>query len=181
MINEGQLYQLIYHSTAVAGRVISIYNSTLHNEMEKGEINNRARICHFLAQILHESGELRYTEELASGEEYEDRADLGNNRPGDGVRFKGRGLIQLTGRANYRAYSYFTGQNFLDNPKAISELPHSVGVAVWYWTTRRLNSLADAGDFEGITRAINGGLNGMENRWRYLNRLMTYWDKHKYG
>lgn len=180
MINEGQLYALIYHSTVVSGNVIKRYNSTLHTEMMAAKINNRARICHFLAQILHESGELKYTEELASGVEYEGREDLGNNRPGDGVKFKGRGLIQLTGRDNYRAYSFYTGENFLENPKALSELPHCVRVATWYWTTRRLNELADTGDFEGITRRINGGYAGIEDRWRYLNKLMTYWDKHKY-
>ena len=122
------------------------------------------RAAAFLAQLGHESAGLRYFEEIASGSAYEGRRDLGNTQPGDGRRFKGRGPIQLTGRANYRRFGSLLGID-LENDPAIAALP-DVGfrVAIMYWTDRNLNYSADHGDFEGITRAINGGLNGYRDR-----------------
>lgn len=130
-----------------------------------------ARAAMWCAQLGHESGGLRWMEELADGSAYEGRADLGNVRPGDGCRFKGRGPIQVTGRANYESCSRWahargfapTPTYFVDNPDALA---HSFVGAVWYWTAARpqLNALADAGDIAGATRAINGGTNGLEAR-----------------
>lgn len=142
--------------------------------MRERAINTPLRQAHFLAQIGHESGELHYREELASGEAYEGRATLGNTQPGDGKRFKGRGLIQLTGRANYAAY----GRNIereselLENPSLVAaDTILCVDVAGWYWTSRKLNDLADADDFDQITVKINGrGRNGYQNRKRLLKR-----------
>ncbi len=141
--------------------------------MEHYRINTGLRQAHFLAQIGHESGELRFREEIASGAAYEGRHDLGNIQPGDGRRFKGRGLIQLTGRANYAQYGRDIGreQEILQRPQLVAEDPAlCVDVAGWYWNSRKLNSPADADDLLTVTRRINGGLNGLEDRRRLLQR-----------
>jgi putative chitinase len=130
------------------------------------------RLAAFLAQLAFESGELRWMEEIASGDDYEGRARLGNTQPGDGRRYKGRGPIQLTGRANYRAAGEALDLDLEGNPTQVA-LP-SVGfrVAGWYWTSRDINDLADAGDFVGVTRAINGGTNGLDGRQVYHRRAL---------
>lgn len=111
--------------------------------------------------------------EIASGDAYEGRADLGNTQPGDGPRFKGRGLIQLTGRANYKAYGDAIGIDLLDADgcRRVATDPNlAVDVACWFWETRGLNALADQDDVRAITRRINGGLNGLADRERQLAR-----------
>lgn len=144
-------------------------------------INRAAMFC---AQIGHESVGLRYYEEIASGADYEWRADLGNDQPGDGVRFKGRGPIQITGRANYRTLSQWahskgyvpTPTYFVDSPRELGTVRYGFLGAVWYWTVARpqINSMCDNNDVNGVTRAINGGLNGIDdriNRWRKCRAL----------
>lgn len=121
----------------------------------------------FLAQIAHESGSLRYVEEIASGESYEGRISLGNTQPGDGKRFKGRGLIQITGRTNYGLVGKALGYDFISKPEAL-ELPGPACFsAAWFWQDRGLNRLADIEAFEKITRRINGGVNGMADRVKH--------------
>ena len=152
---------------------ISRFCGPLAEHMADRAIDTPLRQSHFLAQIGHESGELRYTEELASGEAYEGRADLGNTRPGDGTRFKGRGLIQLTGRKNYADYGNDIGEDLLSDAGAkriADEDGLAVGVACWFWATRGLNRLADADDLEAVTRRINGGLNVLDHRRELLLR-----------
>lgn len=127
-------------------------------------------MAHWLAQVAHESGELRYTKELASGKAYEGRKDLGNTQAGDGVKFKGRGLIQITGRANYTAYAKFCGYDVVAKPELLEQPVGAVKSAMWYWQTHGLNELADGDKFVTITRRINGGTNGLESRRKYLNR-----------
>ena len=129
-----------------------------------GILDNSLRLIHFLAQLAHESGNFRYMEEIASGAAYEGRKDLGNTQLGDGKRFKGRGPIQLTGRANYRRYGQQLGIDFENNP-AIVAIP-SVGllVACKFWFDNGLNALADQDDVLTITRRINGGTNGLADR-----------------
>ena len=139
--------------------------------LETYSIKTQLRFCHFLAQLAHESGNFRYMEEIASGAAYEGRKDLGNVNKGDGVRYKGRGPIQLTGRANYRKYGQELGIDFENNP-AIVALP-SVGmlVACKYWSENNLNVFADYDDVTTITRRINGGLNGFEDRKNKLSMI----------
>jgi putative chitinase len=138
--------------------------------MEKFDINTERRQAAFLAQIAHESGSLRYVEEIASGAAYEGREDLGNTEPGDGVRFKGRGLIQITGRANYKAVSDALHFNFLNEPEKL-ELPGAASMsAAWFWEENNLNRLADIDAFEKITRRINGGLTGITDRLEHWER-----------
>lgn len=131
------------------------------------------RVAHFLAQVAHESGQLQFTEELGSGESYEGRKDLGNLQPGDGPRFKGRGLIQITGRTNYEAYSAYRGEDFLAKPKTeeIATTPHlCVDVAGWFWMSRKLNNWADEDNLLRVTQCVNGGFNGFARRSYYLVR-----------
>lgn len=136
----------------------------LNDTLTKYAIDTPLRVSHFLAQLGHESASLCYTEELASGRNYEGRADLGNTQPGDGIRFKGRGLIQITGRINYAAYGKYGGVDLIKNPKLLAELPWSVDSAGWFWTTHKLNAVADDDDLVVITKRINGGTNGLEDR-----------------
>ena len=140
-------------------------NATMN---EFGISENPARETHFLAQICHESGCFRYVEELASGEAYEGRADLGNTEAGDGVRYKGRGLIQITGRANYKACGDALGHDFIADPEALEQPLFACRSAGWFWDSRHLNEYADKGDIRAITKRINGGLNGFSDRQSYL-------------
>jgi putative chitinase len=121
----------------------------------------------FLAQIAHESGSLCYVRELASGQAYEGRSDLGNTEPGDGVRFKGRGLIQITGRDNYRAVSkalYGDDETLQLHPELLEDVVPACRSAAWFWWSHGLNALADTGAFRAITRRINGGMKGQPDR-----------------
>jgi predicted chitinase len=142
------------------------YAPPLNAAMREGQITTKARAAAFLAQLGHESGSLRWMEELASGAAYEGRRDLGNTQPGDGRRYKGRGPIQLTGRANYRAAGQALGLPLEAEPTLAAQPAVGFRVAVWFWTTRGLNALADRGDFDGITLRINGGYNGLSERRR---------------
>lgn len=135
-------------------------------------INSLRRIRHFLAQLAHESGSFIYVREIASGEKYEGRKDLGNVIKGDGKKFKGRGLIQITGRANYEKCSVaiFGDKRLLDNPELL-ELPEwAVVSACWFWKTHGLNEIADTDNIQAVTRKINGGLNGLDSRKAFYER-----------
>lgn len=129
-----------------------------------GILDTGLRLAHFMGQCAHESGGFRYMEEIASGAAYEGRADLGNTQAGDGRRYKGRGPIQLTGRANYRAFGREVGIDFESHPEIVAFPSIGLMAAVRYWNSRNLNALADADDLIGITRKINGGTNGLEDR-----------------
>lgn len=154
-----------------AGQRARVYLDPLNDAMQEFGISlSVARECAFLAQIAHESGEFRYVREIASGEAYEGRADLGNTEPGDGVRYKGRGLIQITGRANYQACSDALKHDFVANPAALEQPVFAARSAAWFWQSRGLNDIADNGGFEIITRRINGGLNGYADRVAYFRR-----------
>jgi len=126
------------------------------------------RLAHFIAQVAHESGGFRYMEEIASGQAYEGRADLGNTQPGDGKRYKGRGPIQLTGRANYRLFGRDLGIDFEQHPEIVAFPSIGLMAACRFWTMRGLNELADADDVVAITKRINGGQNGLADRQAYL-------------
>jgi|GEM_PF-237871 len=144
--------------------------------MARYDVNTPLRQAHFLAQIGHESGELHYRSEIASGAAYENRRDLGNTEAGDGPHYKGRGLIQLTGRANYAEYSRTGGLNVdvvADPGQVATNDQLCVDVAGWFWERHGLNVFADRDDLETITRRINGGLNGLDNRRRLLCRAKT--------
>src|SRR5690606_21874145 len=136
-----------------------------------GILDNSLRLIHFLAQLAHESGNFRYMEEIASGAAYEGRTDLGNTQVGDGKRFKGRGPIQLTGRANYRKYGQQLGIDFENNPEIVAIPSIGLMVACKFWSDNVLNALADQADVQMITRQINGGTNGLSHRKAHLTKL----------
>jgi predicted chitinase len=161
--------------SAAEGELVQ-FSPAIVATMKKYEINTPLRQAHFLAQIGHESGELRFRTELASGAAYEGRRDLGNTQPGDGMRYKGRGLIQLTGRTNYAEYSKTSGADvdILAEPELVANDEQlCVDVAGWFWERRRINQLADKDNLEGVTRVINGGTNGLADRRRLLIRAKT--------
>lgn len=151
---------------------IKRFINPLNNAMQRYEIATPRRQAAFLAQIAHESGSLRYVEEIASGEAYEGRKDLGNTQPGDGVRFKGRGLIQITGRENYELLGHALNYNFLKDPEALEKPGAASLSAGWFWHVKGLNRLADINAFEKITRKINGGLNGFADRMEHWQRCL---------
>ncbi len=153
--------------------IIAAVGPTLNATLPGFDINNDLRVAHFLAQICHESDGFVTTEEYASGAAYEGRADLGNTTPGDGRRYKGRGLIQLTGRANYRSYGPHVGLNLEGDPEQAAEPVTSLKIACAFWKEHKLNDLADADDIVTITKRINGGLNGLDSRRAYLARAKT--------
>jgi putative chitinase len=158
-----------------AAATVSHFYAALLAGMKAGAMDSPLRQAHFLAQVGHESGQLRYTEELASGEVYEGRKDLGNTQPGDGPRFKGRGLIQLTGRVNYAAFGKSIGRDVLAAPEVVATDPSlAVSAAVWFWTKHGLNALADKDDVLGITKRVNGGTNGLADREELLARAKWF-------
>ena len=163
------------------------FSSFINDTCARFQINTPIRALCFLAQIGHESGGLFFTQEIASGKDYEGRADLGNTHPGDGPRFKGRGLIQITGRTNYTAIHNDLSIDCVNAPDLLGgktvnvctpdQLRNAALTAGWFWNKKNLNTLADkidinkpieenpnADEFEAITRKINGGINGLQDR-----------------
>lgn len=193
MLTIGQLA----HATGATPHNAELFLPYIITTLEQFQINTPIRQLCFLAQTGHESGGLFYTEELASGDHYEGRKDLGNTQPGDGVRFKGRGLIQITGRANYQALSDFFHVDFIGSPSFLGgknapscnpdQLKYAALSAGWFWGTHKLNALADTMNinklmevpenlnvFIQITRKINGGTNGLQDRVTRYNNGRLY-------
>ena len=136
--------------------------------IELAGLTTQLRQVHFLAQLAHESAGFTTTEEFASGAAYEGRRDLGNLKRGDGRKFKGRGLIQLTGRANYARIGNILGVDFIANPKLAGQFPWAALTAAIFWRENRINEAADKDDVRRVTRIINGGYNGLADRQEYL-------------
>ena len=140
----------------------------LNKWMPVYEINTLLRIEHFIAQAAEESAYFRTLTEYASGRAYEFRHDLGNVNAGDGVRYKGRGLLQITGRANYERYGKLLNVDLVNHPELAATADIAVQTAMMYWKDHNLNKYADADDLNTITRRINGGLNGYSARLALL-------------
>jgi putative chitinase len=153
-----------------------LWLAPIADAMKEFGIDTPARQAAFLAQVGHESGGLCWSAErwgpTPAQVRYEGRADLGNTQQGDGYRFRGRGLIQITGRANYGTVAAALGFDVVTDPSALEEPDLAASSAAWWWSEHGLNALADAGSFERITRRINGGLNGQADR-------LVLWDKAK--
>jgi len=169
-MNLNRLKQVLRNSyTDANDSTIEVFAGPILACWQRYDINTELRQAHWIAQIGHESAQLRYTEEIASGQAYEGRRDLGNTQSGDGRRFKGRGLIQLTGRHNYTAYGKAIEKDLLSNPELVAaDLYLATDVAGWYWQRTGLNTWADRDDLRTITRKINGGYNGFSDRQRLL-------------
>jgi putative chitinase len=172
-ITAQQLLQILPN----AGKQAGVFASALNLAMEQFQINNRLRMAAFIAQVGHESGQFRYVKELG-GDQYLSKYDTGplakrlGNTPeadGDGQKYRGRGLIQITGRDNYLACSkaLFGDNRLLSTPELLEQAEWACKSAAWFWNSRNLNALADAGDFVGITRRINGGTNGLAERQEF--------------
>ncbi|WP_228816281.1 glycoside hydrolase family 19 protein [Nocardia transvalensis] len=154
------------------------YLPSLNAAMREGEITTPLRQAAFLAQLAYESCELRYFEELGDDDYFRQydpgrpNTAAGNTEPGDGPRYHGRGPIQLTGRANYRAAGEALGLDLEGDPALAARPDIGFRIAQWYWTSRTLNALADAGDFAGVTQAVNGGYHGLAAREAYYYRAL---------
>lgn len=163
MMTIDQLQQIMPH----AGERAAVFLDSLNAAMEEFSINTPLRQAAFLAQIAHESGSLRYVRELATGSAYENRQDLGNVQAGDGPRYKGRGLIQITGRTNYQKVAAALGLDCVAHPELLESRAAACRSAAWWWKEHGLNELADLGEFRKITKRINGGYNGEAERLKY--------------
>lgn len=180
-----QLITIMPYARSKAG----IFLPALNAAMTEFGINTPARAASFLAQLAHESGQLVYVRELwgptPSQLRYERDAtaawpprartdrnqlpfDLGNSQAGDGSRFRGRGLIQITGRTNYAACGKALGLDLLAQPAMLEQTVNACRSAGWFWQSRGLNALADAGDQVAVTRRINGGANGLAERLAFF-------------
>ncbi len=136
-------------------------------------IDTPLRVVHCLAQMAHESDGFCTTEEYADGKAYEGRKDLGNSQPGDGPRYKGRGLIQLTGRANYHYYGGKLGLPLEDYPEMAAEPVTSLRIACEYWAGHAINAVADTDDLIVVTALVNGGVQGIGSRWGYYDAAVA--------
>ena len=154
-----------------AGPRAAIYADPLTITMVEFQIDTPKRQAAFLANLAHESGSLRYVEEIASGAAYEGRRDLGNTEPGDGVRFKGRGLPQITGRDNYRRCGRALGLDLLSSPELLEQPLHAARAGGWFWHDKNLAILADADKFGSLCRNWNGGYNGIDDRIQHWIRI----------
>ncbi|MFT3908930.1 MAG: hypothetical protein QM737_05850 [Ferruginibacter sp.] len=194
----------LMHGSGAGTTNATLFLEAINLTLDQFEINTPIRQLCFLSQVGHESGGLFYTEELASGTAYEGRKNLGNTEPGDGVKFKGRGLIQITGRVNYQALSDYFKVDFINDPVLLGgkksnlcnadQLKYAALSAGWFWNTKNLNALADKmsiaselghNETEGqpgnenldvyiaITKKINGGTNGLEDRVSRFNNGIT--------
>lgn len=177
-ITAQQLLQILPN----AGKQVGVFASALTLAMDKYQINTRLRMAAFIAQVGHESGQFRYVKELG-GDQYLSKYDTGTlakrlgNTPeadGDGQKYRGRGLIQITGRDNYLACSkaLFGDDRLLRTPETLELAEWAAKSAAWFWNSRNLNALADAGDFIGVTRRINGGTNGLAERQEFYQRAL---------
>lgn len=181
------------------------YIDALNKVLPQYEITTKLRLCHFLAQILHESGNLKYkcenlnysakalrsvfgkyfkTDEIANeyarkpekiaNKVYANRMGNGNEASGDGWKYRGRGLIQLTGKNNYTICGQSINLNLINNPDLLINTPEaSVKAACWFWNKNNLNGLADRDDIKTITKHINGGYNGINDRTDILKRAKS--------
>jgi putative chitinase len=142
----------------------------LNDAMKQGGMNTPQRQAAFISQIAVESDRFRTYEEYADGSQYEGRTDLGNTQPGDGKKYKGRGVIQITGRSNYTQMSKDLGVDFVNHPELAATPEYAFKSAVWYWNSRDGNSIADGGNITAITRMVNGGTHNLAERTDYYNR-----------
>lgn len=184
--NSGTFYIFSQHWDGLMGKQLiskqqaeAVFGTSVSDEhlndlndcLNRYEINTLARIRHFLSQIAHESGGLQWLQELADGWDYEGRDDLGNVESGDGPRFKGAGVIQLTGRANYEAFSRSINDPLVMQGCEYVAQHYPFTSAGFWWHNNDMNSLCDRGaSVEDVTLRVNGGYNGLDDRIYYYEK-----------
>lgn len=157
---------------AIFPNITTTQIADLNNCLATFNINTKARINHFLSQCGHESGGLKWVKEIADGSAYEGRKDLGNTQPGDGARFKGGGVIQLTGRANYQAFA-----NYAKDPRVMEgvnyvSVKYPFTSAGFWWFRNGMNTLCDRGaSVKEVTKRVNGGYNGLGDRLQWYAKI----------
>jgi putative chitinase len=161
VISTTQLAIALPHATPER---IALFVQPINDTFDRFGITTSMRQAVFLAQIAVESGSLRYVREIADGSAYEGRADLGNTEPGDGRRFPGRGLGQITGRRNYTVCGIALGLDLVAQPELLEQPEHAAQSAGWYWSTHGLSAVADARKFGTACKIWNGGWNGIDER-----------------
>ena len=175
-ITAQQLLQILPN----AGQSAGVFVSALNTAMNHYQIVGLKRVAAFIAQVGHESGQFRYVRELGN-DQYLSKYDTGSlakrlgNTPeadGDGQKYRGRGLIQITGRANYVECGEALGLDLVNHPELLEKPQHACMSAAWFWSSRGLNTQADAGRFDTITRRINGGQNGAADRRELYARAL---------
>lgn len=165
---------LLRAAVGCTAELADIYADHLADACALNDINTPVRLAAFLAQVGHESGSLKHTAELwgptDAQKTYEGRKSLGNTQIGDGYFFRGRGLIQCTGRANMTQMAEWLGLDLLTTPELLEQPRWAALSAATWWARHGCNQLADSGDFEALTRRINGGTNGLEDRLKRWER-----------
>ena len=170
-VTESQLNQIGWSSSNLNQTIMDDLNSCL----ERYNITTLSRIRHFISQCSHESGAGLWTKELASGEDYEFRENLGNTEPGDGPKYKGGGYIQLTGRYNYTAFSNEIGDPDIINIGVdyVAENYPWTSAGFW-WDNNNMNALCDTNpSVSDVSYRVNGGYNGLADRQMYYNRCLN--------
>jgi putative chitinase len=165
------------------GALSVLLGRAMASDFPKYGIVTPLRIAHFIAQACHETGGFHYLSELGSGKDtnhdgyddylqhYDFRKDLGDSHVGDGDKYRGRGLFQITGIFNYTVYGTRIGVNLLANPAQAAQPEIATLTACLFWSDRKLNNYADADDVTTITKKINGGLNGLVDRQTITYRM----------
>ena len=171
-ITQQQLLQILPNAGPVAGVFVPVLNAA----MVHYQIIGPKRVAAFIAQIGHESGQLKYVKEIwgptVVQAKYEGRKDLGNTVAGDGYKYRGRVLIPITGRSNYMACGEALSLNLIKQPELLEKPQHACMSAAWFWAIKGLSTLADAGQFDKITQRINGGQNGAADRQALYARAL---------
>lgn len=176
-VNADTMRQLVSIYKGMAGkeqkRIIDGVGAVLQLRLPEYQIDTPLRIAHFLAQCAHESAGFRTLVEFASGVDYNGRRDLGNTQPNDGPRYKGRGLLEITGRLNYRQIGATLGLDLEGNPDLLNTPENALRASCVFWNKHSLNTWADKDDIVNETRIINGGQNGIDSRRAYLSKAKT--------
>lgn len=166
------------------------FTESLNLTLKKYKINTPLRVAAFLSRMGHESWDFTKFEEVWTNTPQQRKYDpssgssvarvLGNTQVGDGFKFRGRSIIQLTGRSNYAQYSKAVGFDFVTNPDRLKEYPWNIDCAGWFWSTRNLNVLADRGDIVGVVKRINGGTNGLQDTQNRYVKYLQWFKKNGY-
>jgi putative chitinase len=171
--------QTFQRASGVSATRAAQWASCVSDAMNEFGIDSPARVAAFIAQTGHESGGFVYTREIWGPTQaqlgYEGRADLGNTQPGDGSKYRGRGLIQVTGRANYTALAEALCVDVVNQPELLEQPDLAARASAWWWKNHGCNEIADRGDFIALTKRINGGLTGLtdrQQRWAVAKAAM---------